>query len=101
MYAGAAVMAPDLSSSIFMKTFLLYLLTGMLVGIIYALAKVRSPLPSMLVIVSFAGMFLGEQLPAWIEQYRHGEIMLLRPKSQQQLPVKLRMDAAPQVQLSS
>jgi XapX domain-containing protein len=43
------------------KTYLLSLLAGLLVGAIYALLGVRSPAPPAIALVGLLGMLLGEQ----------------------------------------
>lgn len=45
-----------------MKTYLLSLGAGLLVGVIYAVLKVRSPAPPVIALVGLAGILAGEQL---------------------------------------
>lgn len=45
-----------------MKTYLISLAVGILVGFIYGLLKVRSPAPPVIALVGLAGMLIGEQL---------------------------------------
>lgn len=45
-----------------MKPYLVSLLLGLLVGVIYALFKVRSPAPPVIALVGLFGILLGEQL---------------------------------------
>jgi XapX domain-containing protein len=46
-----------------MKPYLVSLGVGLLVGVIYALFKVRSPAPPVIALVGLLGMLLGEQIP--------------------------------------
>lgn len=45
-----------------MKPYLVSLLVGLLVGVIYALFKVRSPAPPVIALVGLLGILIGEQL---------------------------------------
>lgn len=45
-----------------MKPYLVSLLIGLLVGVIYALFKVRSPAPPVIALIGLFGMLIGEQL---------------------------------------
>jgi XapX domain-containing protein len=45
-----------------MKPYLVSLLLGLLVGVIYALFKVRSPAPPVIALVGLLGILIGEQL---------------------------------------
>lgn len=45
-----------------MKTYLISLAAGLLVGIIYGLINVRSPAPPVIALVGLLGMLLGEQV---------------------------------------
>src|SRR5947207_1592977 len=51
-----------------MKTYLVSLAIGALVGIIYALFNVRSPAPPVIALVGLLGILLGEQIPPLIKQ---------------------------------
>jgi len=44
-----------------MKTYLLSLAAGILVGVIYGLLRVRSPAPPVIALVGLAGILIGEQ----------------------------------------
>ena len=44
-----------------MRPYLISLAAGLLVGVIYALLKVRSPAPPTIALVGLAGILLGEQ----------------------------------------
>ena len=46
-----------------MKTYLVSLALGLLVGMIYALFNVRSPAPPVVALVGLLGILLGEQVP--------------------------------------
>ena len=46
-----------------MKTYLLSLGVGLLVGVIYSLLGVRSPAPPVVALIGLFGMLAGEQLP--------------------------------------
>lgn len=46
-----------------MKTYLVSLAVGLLVGVIYALFNVRSPAPPVIALVGLLGILIGEQLP--------------------------------------
>lgn len=45
-----------------MRTYVISLAVGLLVGVIYAVLKVRSPAPPVIALVGLFGMLLGEQL---------------------------------------
>lgn len=45
-----------------MKNYAISLLTGMLVGLVYAVFRIPSALPPAAVFIGFLGMFLGERL---------------------------------------
>jgi XapX domain-containing protein len=47
-----------------MKLFVLSLLMGLVVGVLYALVGVRSPAPPIVALVGLLGIVLGEQLAA-------------------------------------
>ena len=51
-----------------MKTYLVSLAVGLLVGVIYALFNVRSPAPPVIALVGLLGILLGEQLPPLVKQ---------------------------------
>lgn len=51
-----------------MKTYVVSLAVGLLVGIIYGLMKVRSPAPPMVALVGLLGILIGEQLPPLVRQ---------------------------------
>jgi len=50
-----------------MKTYVLSLAVGVLVGVIYALFNVRSPAPPVVALVGLLGILLGEQLPPLVK----------------------------------
>jgi XapX domain-containing protein len=51
-----------------MKTYLVTLALGLLVGVIYALFQVRSPAPPVIALVGLLGILLGEQIPPLFKQ---------------------------------
>ena len=51
-----------------MKPYLLSLVVGILVGVIYALFQVRSPAPPVIALVGLLGILIGEQLPPLVKQ---------------------------------
>ena len=51
-----------------MKTYLVSLALGLLVGVIYALFQVRSPAPPVIALVGLLGILLGEQIPPLVRQ---------------------------------
>ncbi|MFZ4287518.1 XapX domain-containing protein [Variovorax sp. HJSM1_2] len=51
-----------------MKTYLVSLAVGLLVGVIYALFNVRSPAPPVIALVGLLGILLGEQIPPLVKQ---------------------------------
>ncbi|MBS0339106.1 MAG: DUF1427 family protein [Proteobacteria bacterium] len=51
-----------------MKTYLVSLALGLLVGVIYALFQVRSPAPPVIALVGLLGILLGEQIPPLVKQ---------------------------------
>jgi XapX domain-containing protein len=50
-----------------MKAYLLSLVVGLLVGVIYALFNVRSPAPPVIALVGLLGILLGEQIPPLVK----------------------------------
>ena len=54
-----------------MKPYLLSLAAGLLVGIVYALLKVRSPAPPVIALVGLLGILVGEQIPPLVKQLLH------------------------------
>ncbi|MDR3398088.1 MAG: DUF1427 family protein [Pandoraea sp.] len=50
-----------------MKSYLLSLALGVLVGVIYALFHVRSPAPPVVALVGLLGILLGEQIPPLVK----------------------------------
>jgi XapX domain-containing protein len=51
-----------------MKAYLVSFAVGLLVGVLYALLKVRSPAPPVIALVGLFGMLAGEHLPPLIQQ---------------------------------
>ena len=51
-----------------MKSYLVSLALGVLVGAIYALFQVRSPAPPVVALIGLLGILLGEQIPPLIKQ---------------------------------
>ncbi|MDM0112315.1 DUF1427 family protein [Variovorax sp. J22R133] len=51
-----------------MKTYIVSLAAGLLVGVIYALLDVRSPAPPVIALVGLLGILLGEQIPPLVKQ---------------------------------
>ena len=51
-----------------MKTYVISLAVGLLVGIIYGLMKVRSPAPPIVALVGLLGILIGEQLPPLVRR---------------------------------
>lgn len=52
-----------------MRPYLISLAAGLLVGVIYALLKVRSPAPPAIALVGLLGILLGEQVVPIIKSY--------------------------------
>lgn len=50
-----------------MKTYLVSLAAGLLVGVIYNLISVRSPAPPVVALVGLLGMLVGEQVPPLVK----------------------------------
>jgi XapX domain-containing protein len=50
------------------KTYLISLGVGVLVGVIYALLNVRSPAPPVVALIGLLGMLIGEQIPGLVKQ---------------------------------
>jgi XapX domain-containing protein len=50
-----------------MKTYLLSLAAGLLVGVIYSLVHVRSPAPPVVALVGLLGILIGEQIPPYVK----------------------------------
>jgi XapX domain-containing protein len=46
-----------------MKTYILSLGAGLLVGVIYSLLNVRSPAPPVIALIGLLGILVGEQIP--------------------------------------
>ena len=54
-----------------MKPYLLSLAAGVLVGVIYALIRVKSPAPPAIALIGLLGMLIGEQLvPVAVKLFR-------------------------------
>lgn len=51
-----------------MKPYLISLVLGLLVGVIYALFNVRSPAPPIIALVGLLGILAGEQLPPLVKR---------------------------------
>ena len=51
-----------------MKTYIVSIATGLLVGIIYGFLNVRSPAPPVIALVGLLGILLGEQVPPLLRQ---------------------------------
>jgi XapX domain-containing protein len=51
-----------------MKAYIVSLVVGLLVGVIYALFNVRSPAPPVIALIGLLGILLGEQLPSLVKQ---------------------------------
>jgi XapX domain-containing protein len=56
-----------------MKPYLLSLAAGVLVGVIYALIRVKSPAPPAIALIGLLGMLIGEQLVPVAVRLFHGE----------------------------
>ena len=56
-----------------MKTYLITLAVGLLVGVIYALLNVRSPAPPVIALVGLLGILLGEQIPPLVRKVMGAE----------------------------
>jgi len=56
-----------------MKTYLVSLALGLLVGVIYALFKVRSPAPPVIALIGLLGILLGEQIPPLLQRLLRSE----------------------------
>lgn len=54
-----------------MKPYILSLAAGLLVGVVYALLKVRSPAPPVIALVGLLGILVGEQIPPLVKQLFH------------------------------
>ncbi|RQO55669.1 hypothetical protein DBV14_11645 [Variovorax sp. KBW07] len=52
-----------------MKTYVVSLALGLLVGVIYALFQVRSPAPPVIALVGLLGILLGEQIPPLVKSF--------------------------------
>jgi XapX domain-containing protein len=52
-----------------MKPYLVSLLLGVLVGVIYALFQVRSPAPPVIALLGLAGILAGEQLVPLVRSF--------------------------------
>ncbi|QNK71216.1 DUF1427 family protein [Variovorax sp. PAMC26660] len=50
-----------------MKSYVVSLALGLLVGVIYALFQVRSPAPPVIALVGLLGILLGEQIPPLVK----------------------------------
>lgn len=49
-----------------MKALLMSFVAGLLVGVVYALIRVKSPAPPIVALLGLLGMVLGEQAGAWV-----------------------------------
>jgi XapX domain-containing protein len=64
-----------------MKSYLISLGVGMLVGVIYSLLAVRSPAPPLVALIGLLGMLLGEQIVPVGQQVLSGTSAALPGKS--------------------
>jgi XapX domain-containing protein len=55
------------------RTYLLALGAGLLVGVVYALLKVRSPAPPVIALVGLLGILGGEQIPPLVRGFFKSE----------------------------
>ncbi|MBB4128854.1 XapX domain-containing protein [Xanthomonas translucens] len=83
-----------------MKTYLVSLGLGLLVGVIYALFKVRSPAPPVIALVGLLGILLGEQLPPLVQRLLRSDAQptswfhhQVKPHVFGELPQRTRMPA--------
>src|SRR2546423_8414139 len=53
-----------------MNLYLMSLGAGLLVGILYALIDVRSPVPAIIALLGLLGILVGEQIPPLVSAYR-------------------------------
>jgi XapX domain-containing protein len=60
-----------------LKTYLISLGVGVLVGMIYAVLDVRSPAPPVVALIGLLGILIGEQVPALVKQVWRGEPVTL------------------------
>jgi len=60
-----------------MKTYLMSLGAGVLVGVIYNLIDVRSPAPPVIALIGLLGILLGEQIPPIVKNLWHGEPIMM------------------------
>jgi XapX domain-containing protein len=56
-----------------MKTYVISLGAGLLVGIIYGLLKVRSPAPPVIALLGLLGILIGEQVPPLVRHLWQGQ----------------------------
>jgi XapX domain-containing protein len=56
-----------------MKTYLIALAAGLLVGVIYGMLQVRSPAPPVIALVGLLGMLLGEQAVPVVKRWISGQ----------------------------
>ncbi|MBC9179887.1 DUF1427 family protein [Pseudoroseomonas ludipueritiae] len=71
-----------------MKTYLLSLGAGLLVGVVYSLLNIRSPAPPVVALVGLLGILLGEQLVPVAKRLLEGHpftIAVLREECTQHL----------------
>ncbi|HEY4081492.1 MAG TPA: DUF1427 family protein [Burkholderiaceae bacterium] len=55
-----------------MRPYLIALAVGLLVGVIYALLRVRSPAPPLVALVGLLGILVGEQIPSALHIVGYG-----------------------------
>ncbi|HEX9391438.1 MAG TPA: XapX domain-containing protein [Usitatibacteraceae bacterium] len=65
-----------------MKPYVIALGAGILVGVIYALLKVRSPAPPVIALAGLLGMLIGEQLVPIALQWYNGEKLTISQMSE-------------------
>lgn len=56
-----------------MKLYLVSLLTGLLVGLLYSVLNVRSPAPPVIALLGLLGMLIGEQIVPTAKRLASGE----------------------------
>ena len=74
-----------------MRSYLIALAAGLLVGVIYALLRVRSPAPPLVALVGLLGILIGEQIPS---------LLHLRGGSADQAAAALHAPASPDAKSS-
>ena len=64
-----------------MKTMVISFAVGLMVGVLYALLRVKSPAPPLVALAGLLGMVWGEQLLGWVLARKQADTKISSPQS--------------------